>query len=106
MAKFMIKANYTLDGLRGLLKDGGSGRRDAVQKMVEGLGGQMESFYFAFGEDDVYVVGDLPDNKAVASVALAVGASGAVTTRSVLLLTPEEIDAATRVSVDYRPPGG
>jgi uncharacterized protein with GYD domain len=102
----MIKATYTLDGLRGLLKDGGSGRVDAVRKMAESAGGHLESFYFGFGEDDVYAVVELPDNKAAAAVALTVGAAGGASTKTVVLLTPEEIDRATREAIDYRAPGG
>ncbi len=105
MAKFLIKATYTLEGLRGVAKDGGSSRADVVRKMVEGLGGHMETFYFAFGEDDVFVICDLPDTKTAAAVAFTVGAAGGANTKTVTLLTPEEVDAATRQVVDYTAPG-
>ena len=105
MAKYMIAATYTPTGVQGLLKEGGTGRRDAVTKLVSGLGGELEGFYYAFGKDDVYVITDIPDNVSAAAIGLAVAASGAVTSRTTVLLTPEEVDEATKKSVDYRPPG-
>ena len=105
MAKFLIEASYTLEGVKGVRSAGGSSRRDAVAKVAESVGGTMESFYFAFGDRDAYVICDLPDNEAAAAVALTVNASGAVTMRTITLLTPEEVDAAAQRSVDYRPPG-
>lgn len=105
MAKFMITANYTTEGLRGLLTDGGSARVDVVRKMAESLGGHLDAMYFGFGDQDVYVVCELPDNKAAAAVSLSVGAAGGAITKTVVLLTPEEVDRATRESVDYRAPG-
>lgn len=105
MPRFLIKASYTLDGLRGLQKDGGSARVDVVRKVAESIGGHLESFDFAFGDDDAFVVCSLPDNKAAAAVALAVGASGGATTKTIVLLTPEEVDGAARQKVDYRAPG-
>ena len=105
MAKYLIQASYTTEGIRGVLKEGGSSRASTVEKMIAGLGGGMESFYFAFGGDDVYVIADLPDNTSAASVGLTVTASGAVRTKTVVLLTPEEMDRATHKTVDYRAPG-
>lgn len=105
MAKYLIQASYTPEGIRGVLKEGGSSRASTVEKMIADLGGGMESFYFAFGGDDVYVIADMPDNTTAASVGLTVTASGAVRTKTVVLLTPEEIDRATRQTVDYRAPG-
>lgn len=105
MAKFLVRGSYTADGAKGLQSAGGTSRRDAVATMIEGLGGSLESFYFAFGGDDVYVVVDAPDNASAAAVSLAVNASGAVATQTVVLLTPDEMDAAAKLSVDYRPPG-
>jgi uncharacterized protein with GYD domain len=105
VAKFLVKASYTAEGAKGLQSAGGTSRRDAVAKMVEGLGGSLESFYFAFGGTDGYVVLDLPDNKSAAAASIAVNASGAATSEVVVLLTPEEIDAAAKLSVEYRPPG-
>ena len=105
MAKFMIQASYTQSGVQGVLKEGGSGRRDAIGKLLADLGGSLEGFYFAFGQDDVFVIADLPDNVTAAAIGLTVAASGAVTSRTVVLLTPEEIDRATQQSVSYRAPG-
>jgi len=105
VAKYLIQASYTTEGIRGVLKEGGSSRAATIEKMIADLGGGMESFYFAFGGDDVYVIADLPDNTTAASVGLTVTASGAVRTKTVVLLTPEEIDRATRQTVDYRAPG-
>lgn len=105
MAKFLVKASYTLEGVKGVQRAGGTSRREVVTNMAEGLGGSLDSFYFAFGETDAYVVLDLPDNKTAAAASMAVSASGAVACEVVVLLTPEEIDEAAKVSVDYRPPG-
>jgi uncharacterized protein with GYD domain len=106
MAKFLLKASYTTEGVKGFMKDGGTGRRASVQKAVEGLGGTIESFYFSFGESDVYVVVDLPDSTSAAALSLAVNSRGAVQLQTIPLLTPEELDEATKKSVDYQPPGG
>jgi uncharacterized protein with GYD domain len=105
VGKYLWQASYTADGVKGVLKEGGSGRRDAIEKVVADLGGTLEEFYFAFGEDDVYVIADLPDNTAAAAVALAVGASGAVRIKTVVLLAPDEVDRAAHTTVGYRPPG-
>jgi uncharacterized protein with GYD domain len=103
--KFLVKARYTAAGAKGVQSGGGSSRRDAVASMAEGLGGSLESFYFAFGETDAYVILDMPDNRAAAAAAIAVGASGGAGCEVVVLLTPEDVDAAAGLSVDYRPPG-
>ena len=105
MAKFLVKASYTAEGAKGVQGAGGTSRREAVAKLAEGLGGSLESFYFAFGEADVYVVLDLPDNRSAAAASLAVNSTGAVAAEVVVLLTPEDFDAAAEMSVDYRPPG-
>jgi uncharacterized protein with GYD domain len=105
MPKFLIKASYTPAGIAGLVKDGGTGRRAAVQKVVEGLGGKVESFYFAFGEADAYVLLDCPDASAGIALSLAVNATGAVRISTIPLITPEEMDQACKKSVSYRAPG-
>ncbi|MGH3458401.1 GYD domain-containing protein [Aeromicrobium sp.] len=106
MPKFMIQAAYTPEGLKGVLKKGGSSRREAVQTMAAAQGGSLESFHFAFGEDDVYAIIDMPDNVSTAAVMMTVGASGALASaKTVVLLTPEEVDQAGEKSVDYSPPG-
>jgi len=106
MPKYLFKANYTAEGAKGIMKDGGTARRAAVEKAVAGLGGRLESFYFAFGGTDAYVVADLPDNTTAAAMALAVAQSGKASTHTTLLLTPEDVDAAIKKSVTYRGPGG
>jgi uncharacterized protein with GYD domain len=105
VAKFLWKASYTSEGVKGVLKEGGTGRRAVVENVVEALGGKVEAFYFALGEQDVYVITDLPDTVTATAVSLTVNASGAVTLQTVELLTPEQVDEASKKSVDYRPPG-
>jgi uncharacterized protein with GYD domain len=105
MPKYLFQASYTAQGVAGIRSEGGSSRRDVVAAAAQGLGGNVESFYFAFGDTDVFTVVELPDNEAATAIALTVNASGAVTVKTNVLLTPEEVDAAARRSVDYRPPG-
>jgi uncharacterized protein with GYD domain len=105
MPKFMIKASYASEGVRGLLKEGGTGRRAAVQKVVEGIGGKVEAFYFAYGDADAYVIVDVPDSTTGIAMSLAVNASGAVRVSTIPLITPEEMDAASKKSISYRAPG-
>jgi uncharacterized protein with GYD domain len=105
MPKFLIEASLATQGVKGLQTEGGTARREAVASAVESVGGRLESFHFAFGDHDVFVIADFPDNESAAAMALAVNASGAVTTRTVVLLTPEEVDAAAKRSVEYRAPG-
>ena len=105
MAKFLVKASYSAEGTKGVQHTGGTSRRDAVESMAKGLGGTLEGFYFAFGETDAYVVLDLPDNRSAAAASMAVNATGGATSEVVVLLTPEDIDAAAHLSVSYRPPG-
>ncbi len=106
MAKYMLIGSYTAEGAKGVLKDGGSKRRQAATEAIASAGGSLESFYFGFGTDDFYVVIDAPDHAAMAAAALTIGAAGRTTARTIVLLTPEDIDRAAQVSVDYRPPGG
>jgi uncharacterized protein with GYD domain len=105
MAKFLVEAKYTSEGAKGIIKEGGSARRAAIENTVTGLGGRLEAFYFAFGDVDAYVIVDLPDNVTAAAMALAVGQSGLASTKTVVLLTMEEADAATKKTVTYRGPG-
>lgn len=105
MSKFLWQVSYTAQGAQGLKKDGGSARRAAVQRLVEQAGGKLEAFYFALGEADVYVIAELPDTKTATAVSLAVNTAGAARLRTVVLLTPEEMDAAVKQGVEYRAPG-
>jgi uncharacterized protein with GYD domain len=104
MATYLFEARYTAEGTKGLLHEGGTGRRAAIEKMIHGLGGKIIDIYFAFGDIDVYVIADLPDNVSAASAALAVNHSGAATVRTVVLMTLDEVDKACRKTVSYRPP--
>ena len=105
MARYMFTGSFAVDGAKGLLAEGGTSRRAALEKLFGSLGGTLESYYFAFGTDDFFIVGDLPGNAAAAAAALTTSASGTVHTRTVVLMTPEEIDAATKLSPSYRAPG-
>ena len=105
MPKYLWKVSYTAQGAQGVLREGGTGRQTAVAKMVEDLGGSVECFYFAFGEDDAYVIADLPDNATAAAVSMTVGAAGAVQITTVPLLGVDEVDAAAAKSIGYRAPG-
>jgi len=105
MAKYLITASYTAEGAKGVLKDGGTKRRQAAEAAINSAGGKLEAFYFAFGENDAFVLIDAPDHATVASASLAINASGAVRTKTVVLLTPEEIDQAIKKSTTYKAPG-
>lgn len=105
MPKYLIRGNYVGDGIAGLLKEGGSGRRAAVEKLVGSMGGSLECIYYAFGETDVYAIVDMPDNASVTALALVVGSSGAVNIETTVLITPEEVDEAAKKTPEYRPPG-
>ena len=107
MAKYLIKASYNAEGTQGLLKEGGSNRQEAAAKAVEAVGGSLESFYFAFGDRDAYVIAEFPNEIAAAALGLKVGASGLVDVSTTALLTPEQVDAACDkgTMLDYRAPG-
>jgi uncharacterized protein with GYD domain len=104
MPKYMFKASYGSEGAAGVLSKGGASRRDAIAKAAESVGGKLESFYFAFGGTDAYVVVELPDNATAASMALTVSSSGVVGVETAVLLEPDEIKPGS-ASPDYRPPG-
>jgi uncharacterized protein with GYD domain len=106
MPKYLLEVNYTLDGVRGVRSAGGSARVAAATELIEGLGGTVESFYFAFGGTDVFVIADLPDNATAAAASLTVTAGGGAAGRIVVLLTPAELDAAADKQATYRPPSG
>jgi uncharacterized protein with GYD domain len=105
MPKYLIQANYVGEGTKGLLKEGGSTRRTAAEQAIKSVGGTMEAFYYAFGKIDAYVVADVPDQVSMAALALTINASGAVTVRTTVLITAEEMDAAARKAPSYRAPG-
>jgi uncharacterized protein with GYD domain len=105
MPKYLWEVSYSSEGMKGVMKEGGTSRRNMVEKLTQNMGGSLEAFYFAFGKNDAYVIADMPSNVDVASVAMTVGAAGAATVNTVVLLTPEEVDDATQKTVEYRPPG-
>ena len=105
MPKYMIQASFVGEGLKGLLKEGGTKRRDTVAQAIEGMGGTLESFYYAFGDYDVVGVADMPDNLSSVAFSLMINASGMINAKTTVLLTPEDIDQATKKVVEYRPPG-
>jgi uncharacterized protein with GYD domain len=104
MAKYLFIAEYNAEGVKGLVKNGGTARADALKKATEGVGGKLESFYFAFGGDDAYVICDLPDNTAAAALALTAASTGQVGVKTVVLLSPAEVDEAAKRQVNYKPP--
>ena len=106
MAKYLFMARYVGKGIDGLRKEGGSARRAAAAEVLSSVGGKLESFYFAFGEDDVVGIADLPDSASATAFSLTINASGVVNLRLKPLITPEEVDAAAKKKVTYRPPGG
>jgi len=98
-AKYLLQGSYTTEGVKGLLKDGGSKRRTAARQAIESVDGRLEAFYFTFGENDVFAIFDVPDNASVAAAALAIKASGTFTARTTVLLTPEEVDQSTKKTI-------
>ena len=105
MPKYLFQANYTAEGLRGLLKEGGSSRRQVFDDIATEQGGTLESFYYAFAGTDLYLTFELPDTATASAVSLSIGAGGALSITTVQLITPEEIDEACAKTVTYRPPG-
>ena len=105
MPHYLIKANYGPEGVAGLSASGGTARREAIDEMIGGAGGKVESFYFAFGDSDVYAIAELPDNETVAALALSINQSGATMISTVVLMTPEQMDKAADMAVEYRRPG-
>ena len=108
MAKFLVEVKYTLEGIKGVKSEGGTARVAAATASIEELGGKVEAFYFAFGESDVFVIVDAPDNVSAAALGLAVTAGGGAATRTTVLLTAGEMDEAAKKASgsSYRPPGG
>jgi uncharacterized protein with GYD domain len=105
MPKYMVTGSYTVNGLKGVLAEGGSSRVAVVKGLVEAAGGTLETMYFAFGGDDFVIIADLPDNVALAAINMMVLSTGSTTLKTTVLLTPEDIDAATKKAISYRPPG-
>jgi uncharacterized protein with GYD domain len=106
MAKYLLKVSYSPEGIKGVMKEGGSSRVAKVEQSLKGIGGSLESFYFAFGTDDVYVIAEVPDHASAMAMAATIGSSGAISSyETVVLVTPAEVDAAMKMAVSYQPPG-
>ena len=105
MPKYLLEVSYTAEGAKGLLKDGGSKRRAAAQSAIQSAGGNIEAFYFAFGDHDAVVIADMPDAASIAAASITLAASGAVRSKTTVLLTPEDIDSAVKKAPTYTPPG-
>jgi uncharacterized protein with GYD domain len=105
MPKYMVQSTYTAEGAKGMLKVGGTARRKAVETLLASLGGRLESMYFTFGDEDSVIVMDLPDHVSAAAVSLAVTSSGTIRCRTTVLMSPEDIDEATKREIHFHPPG-
>ncbi len=106
MARFLFQATYSTDGIKGVLKEGGTGRRTAIEAAVKSLGGKLEAVYYAFGETDVYVIVDGLDNATAAAFSMGVGSTGSLSRiKTTVLMTPEDIDQAAKKTLSYRAPG-
>lgn len=105
MAKYLITGSYTTEGIKGVLKEGGSGRREAVTTVLKSMGGKLESMYYAFGETDVFVIADVPDNVSALALSMGVAATGTVNVKTTVLLTVEEVDQATKKTLSFRAAG-
>ncbi len=105
MPKYLWKGRYAPEGIKGLLKEGGTAREKAVEQLLQSVGGKVEAYYYAFGDHDAYVIVDLPDNASAAAVSLAIAAAGVTHVDTVPLLTGAEIDRAVKMQARYRPPG-
>lgn len=106
MPKYLIQASYTSEGVKGLLKEGGSGRKKAVEDVLRSVGGKLETMYFAFGDTDVYLICDVPDAESSIAVSLVAASTGTVNVKTTVLITPEQIDTAAKKAVSFRPAGG
>ena len=106
MPKYLIQASYSAEGVRGVAQKGGTARREAVEQLIASVGGKMECFYFAFGDADALVISELPSEEVAAALAMSINQSGATKVRTVVLLTPQQVDAAAKAVPQYRPPGG
>jgi uncharacterized protein with GYD domain len=105
MPKFLLTGSYTVDGVNRLIEQGGSKRRQEVEQAVNAAGGRLEALYWAFGDEDVYLIADVPNSISMAALSLAAAAAGLIQPKTVVLMTPEEVDEATKQSSDIRAPG-
>ncbi|HSH12055.1 MAG TPA: GYD domain-containing protein [Ilumatobacter sp.] len=105
MSKYLVTANYTTDGVKGLMQEGGSKRRAAATAAIESVGGSVDCFYYAMGDDDVVGIVDFPDEASAVAVSLMINSTGAVNLRLLPLIEVEELDAAAAKTPSYRAPG-
>jgi uncharacterized protein with GYD domain len=105
MPKYLVTGSYTAEGLKGLLKEGGTGRRKAVEDAVKHMGGTLDAYYFSFGDADVVTIVDVPDNITAAALAIGISSTGTVGTKTTVLLTPEEVDKARAITISFRAAG-
>ena len=105
MSKYLFRASYTTAGVNGLINEGGSSRKEALGRAIESVGGTLESFYFAFGDDDLIMIVNLPDDASASALSLHISAAGALNVRSTVLIDPETVDDAAKKDVSYRAPG-
>jgi uncharacterized protein with GYD domain len=105
MAKYLFQGSYTEQGLKGLIKEGGSKRRQVVEQLAKSMGATLEVFYYAFGMDDFFIIMDVPDHVTATAASLIVNATGTVKVRTTVLISAEEVDAATKKTLDFRPVG-
>jgi len=105
MPKYLVQFSYTGEGIKGLVKEGGSKRREAVEQLVKSMGAKLEAYYFAYGEYDGIAIVEGQDMVNQIAGTLALNASGAVKTKTTVLITPEEVDQAVKKIPSYRPPG-
>ena len=106
MPKYLIQASYTAEGIKGVLKEGGSGRKQAVENALKSVGGKLEAFYFGFGDTDAFVLCDVPDAESAIAISLVAAATGTVGVKTTVLISPEQMDAAAKKMVSFRPAGG
>jgi uncharacterized protein with GYD domain len=105
MGKYLFQVSYTAQGARSLLEGGGAKRRTAADQAVKSVGGKLESFYFAFGDADAFVIAEVPDHASASAISLAVAASGGAHCKTIILMTPEEVDQASKKPLTYTGPG-
>jgi uncharacterized protein with GYD domain len=105
MPKYLGHGTYTGEGWKGVQKESPTRRRDVIANFLASVGCNLECFYFAFGEYDFVWIADYPDSITAAAASVAAQESGMVKSHQTLLLTAEDMDAALKKHVDYRPPG-
>jgi uncharacterized protein with GYD domain len=108
MPHFLVQVGYNSRGLAALVKEP-QDRIEKVTPAIEALGGRVESAYYAFGDSDIILICEMPDNSSAAAFALAVGAGGTVSSyKTTVLLTSDEAVQAMRKAAEssYAPAGG